>query len=63
MMNPARRKWFSFLADWTIRLSRSEPDEESIERQDYIGHTSRWRLRMTTFLRDRLRVRWLRPRD
>jgi hypothetical protein len=61
-MHPARRRWFSFLTDWTIRLSRSEPDEASIQQQDYVGNTSRWRLRMTGFLRDRLRMRWLRPR-
>ena len=60
MMKPARRKWFSFLTDWTIRLSRTKPDKESIQQQDYISSTSRWRLRMTTFLRDRLRMKWLR---
>jgi len=60
-MNRSRRRWFSFLTDWTIRLSRARPDEESIQQQDYVTNTARWRLRMTDFLRNRLRIKWLKP--
>ena len=64
MMNTASRRWYSFLVDLAIRMhvyrpGRDEVDEQ-VRRKSFETNTSRWSLRITDFLRDRLRLRWMR---
>ena len=63
-MNKARRKWFSLLVDATVGLSRARHDEADIRkegrRRDFNANIARWPMRMTGFLRNSLRRRWLR---
>ncbi len=63
-MNAAGRKWYSFVADLAIRLHVWRPGSEEISersrRLSFETNVSRFPLRLTEFLRDRLRLRWLR---
>ena len=65
-MKTTRRAWFSILADTAIRMGQSAPIGEELRRavsRDALNaDTRRWPLRMTEFLRNRLRSRWLRLR-
>jgi hypothetical protein len=65
-MNRGRRRWYSFLVDLAIKLARRRPDREEtadrIRRSSFATDVSRWPLRMTAFVRDRLRRQWLRIR-
>ena len=66
-MNPMRRRLFSFLVDSAIRsdrrrMGRAELDER-VRKLSFETDTSKLGVRMTTFLRDRLRRMWLRLRD
>ena len=58
-----RQSLFSWLTDWAIRLApnRADPaDKERRARRFTFRQTiAGWPLRMTTFLRDRLRPKWL----
>jgi len=63
-MNTVSRKWYSFLADLAIRLHVRRPGPEEIadraRRAEFDANVSRFPLRITQFLRDRLRMRWMR---
>lgn len=66
MMSVAGRRWYSMLVDLAIRMHvyRPDPDEvrEQVRRQSFETNVFRWPLRITEFLRDRLRKRWMRIR-
>jgi len=61
-----RRSLLAMLADLAIGLCPRQPDGEDMgrrrERLSFGTNVSRLPLRMTEFLRDRLRGRWLRLR-
>lgn len=63
-MNAAGRKWYSFVVDLAIRLHVWRPGAEEISewwrRMSFETNVSRFPLRLTEFLRDRLRLRWMR---
>ena len=63
-MNPAGRKWYSFMVDLAIRLHvwrpRAEEIDERSRRASFETNVSRLPIRITEFLRDRLRFRWMR---
>jgi hypothetical protein len=66
-MNQRRRRLFSFLVDSAIRsdrgrMSRAERDER-VRKLSFETDTSKLGVRMTGFLRDRLRRIWLRLRS
>jgi len=65
-MNRARRKWYVMLVDLAIRLTGGKPDRQEqarqVRRASFSTDVSRFPLRMTGFLRERLRRRWLRIR-
>ena len=62
-MIPARRRWFSLLADLAIRLKRDRPSRDEInsrlKQMSFETDVSKLGVRMTETLRDRLRRRWL----
>lgn len=63
-MNAAGRKWYSFMVDLAIRLHvwrpRAEEIDERSRRASFETNVSRLPIRITEFLRDRLRLRWMR---
>ncbi|MHC4441298.1 MAG: hypothetical protein ACYTBZ_18345 [Planctomycetota bacterium] len=63
-MNRVLRRCYSMLIDLIIYLRRDRPDRDDMDkrmrRASYETDVSRWPLRMTGLLRDRLRRRWLR---
>ncbi|HOA73425.1 MAG TPA: hypothetical protein PL151_11850 [Phycisphaerae bacterium] len=65
-MRSYRRGLFSFLADLAIRLTGTGESRrdflERLRRADYRTDTRGMGIRMTSFLRDRLRRGWLRIR-
>ncbi len=64
-MRNLRRSIFGMLVDLAVRC-RSRPDPADLAARmsslDFDTRVDRWPLRMTGFLRDRLRRRWLRLR-
>jgi hypothetical protein len=65
-MNAAGQRWYSFLVDLAIRLHMWRPGPEEVaehsRRVSFGTNVSRFPLKMTEFLRDRLRGKWLRIR-
>ena len=65
-MTRTRRRWFSFLADLAIRLTRNQFGRKEMNRRmkrmSFETDVSRLGVRMTETLRDRLRRRWLKVR-
>lgn len=63
-MNAAGRKWYSFMVDLAIRLRVWRPGSEEIgersRRMSFETNVARLPIRITEFLRDRLRFRWMR---
>ena len=62
-MTRTRRRWFSFLADLAIRLTRDRPSRDEInsrmKRMSFETDVSKLGVRMTETLRDQLRRKWL----
>jgi len=62
----ARRKWYSRLVDLAVLVHGYRPGEDEAARRrrqmSFETDVSRLPLRMTEFLRDRLRAGWLRIR-
>ena len=65
-MKRSRRGWFSFLADLAIRIHPNRPTRDDAEQRakriGFEGGTAHLGLRMTDWLRTRLRPKWLRLR-
>ncbi len=63
-MNAVGRRWYSFMVDLAIRMHVYRPDldevREQVHRKSFEMNTLRWSLRISEFLRDRLRLRWMR---
>ncbi|MBP7934546.1 MAG: hypothetical protein KA354_07835 [Phycisphaerae bacterium] len=66
-MRRRRTGWLSFLADLVIRIHPNRPTRDDADRRarrfEYGTGASRLGLRMTDWLRARLRLRWLRLRS
>jgi len=66
-MKRSRTGWFSFLADLAIRIHPNRPTRDDAEQRakrfDHGSNASRLGLRMTEWLRTRLRPNWLRLRS
>lgn len=66
-MRRSSTQWLSFLADLAIRLHPNRPDcidaDERVRRLDHKNSASRLGIRMTEWLRNRLRPNWLRLRS
>jgi len=62
-MNRKRRHLFAWLTEKAIALSPNRMDarerSQRLSRETYISTVTRWPLRMTEYLRDRLRATWL----
>ncbi len=59
-----RRRLFALLTDWAIRLRPAVRDPAEFQKlareAEWPANTRRFGVRITDFLRDRLRRRWLR---
>jgi len=66
-MNQKRQRLFSFLVDSAIRSDQGRMDrvelDERVRKLSFETDTSKLGVRMTGFLRDRLRRMWLRLRS
>ena len=65
-MRSRRQKWYALLTDWAVLLSSNRMDQqeaaERMRRLSFDDNVTRMGIRMTEFVRDRLRRRWLRMR-
>jgi hypothetical protein len=65
-MRSRRQKLYVWLADWAVLLSANRMNHkevaERMRRLSFDNNVTRMGVRMTDFLRDRLRRRWLRIR-